>query len=126
MDVHRLERWAHANLMKFNAAKCKILHLCCGNPNQRYRSGREWLESSPEEKDLGLLVDEQFNMSWQCVFAAQKTNLILGYIRAKYDQQVEGGDSAHLLCSHETPPGVLHLVLELPAQEGHEVVGAGP
>ena len=81
MDVHRLERWAHANLMKFNAAKCKILHLCCGNPNQRYRSGREWLESSPEENDLGLLVDEIFNMNWQCAFAAQKANCILSCIK---------------------------------------------
>ena len=30
------------------------------------------------------------------------------------------------LYSHETPPGVLCLVLEPPAQEGHGVVGAGP
>ena len=32
------------------------------------------MRASPEEKDLGMLIDEIFNMSWQCVLAAQKSN----------------------------------------------------
>ena len=46
--------------------------------------------------------------------------------QGKCDQQGEGGDSAPLLCSPETPPGVLHPVLEPPTQGGHGVIGAGP
>jgi len=80
-NLHRLEEWAHEDLMRLNKAECEVLHLGQSNPRYLYKLGEDLLESSPVEKDFGVLMDKKQNMSHQRAFAARKVNYILGCIK---------------------------------------------
>ena len=92
-----------------------------GNPHCQYRVGEEW---SPSEKDWGLLVDENLDVSQKCVLAAQKASCNLGCLKRSVASKPR--EVILPLYCREGPPGVLHPALEPSAQEGYGAVGAGP
>ncbi|KAJ7415141.1 rna-directed dna polymerase from mobile element jockey-like [Pitangus sulphuratus] len=81
-DLDRLERETCVNLMKFNKAKYKDLHLGQVNPKHGCRLSNEWMESSPEENDFRMPVDKKLDMAQQCAPAALKAYHVLGCSRS--------------------------------------------
>ena len=54
------------NLMNFNKAKCKVLHLGQSDFKYVYRLREELIQSSSEEKDLKVLVDGKTGQVCAC------------------------------------------------------------
>ena len=80
-NLDRLEGWAITNHMKFNTIKYWILHLRRGSSGYLYKLGDERLKSSHTERDLGVWVSGEFNVSQQCALAAKRANHVLRCIK---------------------------------------------
>ena len=77
--------------MEFNKAKGKVLPMGRGNPQHKSRLGDEWIESSPEEKDLEVSVDGKLTVSRQRPPAAQKATRVLGCTQSSVGSRAMGG-----------------------------------
>ena len=78
--LDRLESWSQEWQLLFNRGKCKIMHFGKNNPRMGYTMGGQALESSKQEKDLGVLIEDNLKPSAQCAKAASKANQVLGQL----------------------------------------------
>ena len=60
--------------MRFDKAKCNVLH----GGIKDILNISEWMGNRPADKDVGVLVDEKLDKSWQTTSVSQKSNCILG------------------------------------------------
>lgn len=89
-DLDSLVEWADKWQLRFNADKCKVLHLGYGNPEFEYDMKRHasdervTLGATEVEKDLGVQVDKDLKFATHIESQVNKANKILGLIRRSY------------------------------------------
>ena len=88
-DLNKLSEWARKWNMQFNYDKCKVLHLGKGNQRHSYKMDNLDLDPTSEEKDLGVLIDDQLKFSSHVSKAVKKASRMLGLIKTviKYKDQ---------------------------------------
>ena len=79
-DLDIIMGWSAKWGMPFNVNKCGILNAGVNNAHFAYRMEDEWLEEKEKERDLGIIVDRDFNFKEQCLNARNRANKILGFI----------------------------------------------
>ena len=83
-DLNKLIEWCDTWGMKFNADKCKIMHL--GNKNHRYLYHMEGclVKEEKEQKDLGILISSNLKVHSQVINCAKKANKVVNMIRRTF------------------------------------------
>lgn len=70
--------------MYFDKAKCKCIYLGTKTLGHTHRMGG-FLGSSESEKELGVVVDNQLHMNFQCEAVANRAKAILGCINGNFE-----------------------------------------
>ena len=83
-DLTRLSEWSKLWKLPFNIGKCKSLHIGRSNNRTIYKMDNQELQQVREEKDLGVLIDEELKFHKQTAAAVKKANSILGLIRKSF------------------------------------------
>ena len=84
-DLQELENWANKWKMSFNVNKCKIMHLGYGNMKHEYELNNTILSESTEEKDLGVLIDNDLKFSRHIKGIVANTNRMIGLIKISFE-----------------------------------------
>ena len=83
-DINNLQTWSEDWLIRFNASKCKCIHLGKRNPKHSYSMGSTYIEETRHEKDLGVTFDDELSFSEHIALKVKKANQALGMIRRTF------------------------------------------
>ena len=90
----RLFLWSEKWEMLFSCGKCKCLHTGHGNLDVNCKMGDTVLGATVKEKDLGVPISADMNVSEQCDIAASKGNQIIGLIRRNITYKEKANDTS--------------------------------
>ena len=88
-DIDNLTEWADINGMSHHPGKCHVLkvgerELTLRDLFEPYRLKGNILESVHEEKDLGVMVDQDLNFESHLAMKVKKANQVIGIIRRSF------------------------------------------
>jgi ribonuclease P/MRP protein subunit RPP40 len=83
-DLKNLCNWSADWLMLFNVDKCKVMHLGYNNSKSTYGMNGKDLEEISEERDLGVIVQQDLKWRKQCSKSVSTANRILGMIKRSF------------------------------------------
>jgi Reverse transcriptase (RNA-dependent DNA polymerase)/Endonuclease-reverse transcriptase len=78
--MDRLIDWSEKWGMLFNVSKCKVMHVGRNNEKKDYVMNGVTLDSTKEEKDLGVAISDTLKPAAQCAKAAKTALGVLGQI----------------------------------------------
>ena len=84
-DIENLQAWSEKWQLRFNAKKCKVMHLGRQNINVKYNMADVQLKEITEEKDLGVMIDNELKFDIHVAKQVNKSNAQLGLIRRSFD-----------------------------------------
>ena len=84
VDIDKLHAWSEKWQLLFNVKKCKCLHIGHNNTCHKYKMNGNKLDHVKEEKDLGVLIDDQLKFRRQAAAAVKKANRVLGLVKKTF------------------------------------------
>ena len=83
-DLENLDQWSQKWQLPFNTCKCKVLHLGHNNPCYQYKMKGQKLQKVEDEKDLGVVVDNELKFHKHTASVVKKANMKLGLIKKSF------------------------------------------
>ena len=83
-DLNKLTAWSDKWQLPFNVDKCKSLHIGKNNRQHVYEMNGQQLEQIEEQRDLGVLVDNELKFHKQTAAAVKKANAVLGLVKKSF------------------------------------------
>lgn len=84
-DLNRLVEWSEKWQLKFHAGKCKVLHLGYNNPQEDYSLEGTLLQTTHEEKDLGVVIDEELKFTRHVAEKTKTASMVLNRIQHTFE-----------------------------------------
>ena len=79
--LNNLEKWQNLWLLKFNPAKCKVMHIPFnGNPMHDYTFEGVSLDSTDVERDLGVLTTPDLSWKQNIQSCISKANSMIAWV----------------------------------------------